>query len=77
MPIAELAVAIALLPVRTARIGGLGALLLLALFTIAIGRSIARGEATDCHCFGQLHSEPIGTPPLPAYRVVRSPALDG
>ncbi len=60
LPIGELAVAIALLPTRTSRVGALGATLLLAVFTIAIGRSIARGEATDCHCFGQLHSERVG-----------------
>lgn len=59
LPIGELVVAIALLPARTARIGGLGAALLLALFVLAIVRSMGRGEATDCHCFGQLHSEPV------------------
>jgi thiol-disulfide isomerase/thioredoxin/uncharacterized membrane protein YphA (DoxX/SURF4 family) len=60
LPIAELAVAVLLLPAATARIGALGATLLLAVFVIAIGRSLARGAATDCHCFGQLHSEPVG-----------------
>jgi thiol-disulfide isomerase/thioredoxin len=60
LPLGELAVAIALLPSSTARYGAIGAFALLALFVIAIARSMARGEAPDCHCFGQLHSEPAG-----------------
>jgi thiol-disulfide isomerase/thioredoxin/uncharacterized membrane protein YphA (DoxX/SURF4 family) len=70
LPFAELAVAIALLPGRTARFGALGAFALLVLFAAAIGRSMARGEAPDCHCFGQLHSEPAG-----ARTLVRNAAL--
>jgi thiol-disulfide isomerase/thioredoxin len=60
LPFVELAVAVALLPARSAREGALGALALLGLFVVAIARSMARGEAPDCHCFGQLHSEPAG-----------------
>ncbi len=60
IPLAELAVAVALLPSRTAVWGGLGALALLLLFSAAIVSSLARGRAPDCHCFGQLHSEPAG-----------------
>jgi thiol-disulfide isomerase/thioredoxin/uncharacterized membrane protein YphA (DoxX/SURF4 family) len=60
LPLAELAIAIALLPASTARYGAIGAALLLAVFVAAIARSISRGEAPDCHCFGQLHSEPAG-----------------
>ena len=60
LPFAELAIAAALLPAISARDGALGAALLLAVFIAAIARSMARGEAPDCHCFGQLHSEPAG-----------------
>jgi thiol-disulfide isomerase/thioredoxin len=60
LPFGELGVAAALLPASSARYGALGALALLAIFMFAIGRSIARGEAPECHCFGQLHSEPAG-----------------
>ena len=60
LPFAELGIAVALLPAASARFGALAAAALLALFVIAIVRSIARGEAPDCHCFGQLHSEPAG-----------------
>ncbi len=60
LPLAELAVALALLPLATAFWGAIGALVLLGLFVVGIAASMARGEAPDCHCFGQIHSEPAG-----------------
>ena len=60
LPLAELAVAFLLLPASTARWGAIAALGLLAVFSLVIGRALARGRAPDCHCFGQLHSEPAG-----------------
>ncbi|HEX8097589.1 MAG TPA: MauE/DoxX family redox-associated membrane protein, partial [Pyrinomonadaceae bacterium] len=60
LPFAELAVAVALIPLASARWAALGALALLLIFTAAIGLSLARGNAPDCHCFGQLHSAPAG-----------------
>ena len=60
LPLAELAVAVLLLPEATAWWGALGALALLLLFCLAIGVNLARGRQPDCHCFGQLHSEPAG-----------------
>jgi thiol-disulfide isomerase/thioredoxin/uncharacterized membrane protein YphA (DoxX/SURF4 family) len=60
LPIAELAVAIALMLRPTARWGALGALLLLLAFSGGMARALSRGEAPDCHCFGQIHSEPAG-----------------
>lgn len=60
LPLAEFAVAALLLPEGTARWGAVGAAALLALFSVAIGLALARGRAPDCHCFGQLHSEPAG-----------------
>jgi methylamine dehydrogenase accessory protein MauD len=60
LPLAELAVAVALLPSTSAWWGALGALALLLLFVIGIGFNLARGRTPDCHCFGQLHSEPVG-----------------
>jgi peroxiredoxin len=60
LPVAELAVAVALLVPATARWGAVGALVLLGAFVVAIARSMIRGEAPDCHCFGALHSEPAG-----------------
>lgn len=60
LPIAELTVAVLLLPATTALAGALGGLALLLLFSAAIALNIARGRAPECHCFGQLHSEPAG-----------------
>jgi methylamine dehydrogenase accessory protein MauD len=60
LPVAELGVAAALIPASSARLGALGAVILLGTFVVAIARSIRRGDAPDCHCFGQLSSEPVG-----------------
>jgi peroxiredoxin/uncharacterized membrane protein YphA (DoxX/SURF4 family) len=60
LPLAELAVSLALLLTVSAWWGALGALALLLTFVVGIGISLARGEAPDCHCFGQIHSEPAG-----------------
>src|ERR671939_1059905 len=64
LPLAELAVAVALLPAAWAWWGALGALALLLLFVAGISFNLARGRTPDCHCFGQLHSEPVGWPTL-------------
>jgi peroxiredoxin/uncharacterized membrane protein YphA (DoxX/SURF4 family) len=64
LPLAELAVALALVPPLTAWWGALGALALLLLFVVGIGYNLARGQHPDCHCFGQLHSAPAGWPTL-------------
>ncbi len=60
LPLAELATAVLLIPLASAWWGGLAALTLLLLFIAGIGVTMARGQAPDCHCFGQLHSEPVG-----------------
>jgi peroxiredoxin len=60
LPIAELVVALTLVPRPTAWWGAIGALALLLLFNGAIGYHVARGRTPACHCFGQLHSEPVG-----------------
>jgi methylamine dehydrogenase accessory protein MauD len=60
LPLAELTSAIALIPARFAWWGAMGVLTLLIAFTVGIATNLARGRAPDCHCFGQLHSEPVG-----------------
>ncbi|HEY0003755.1 MAG TPA: redoxin domain-containing protein [Pyrinomonadaceae bacterium] len=60
LPLAELLVALALLFSAYAWLGALGALALLLLFIAGIGINLARGKAPDCHCFGQIHSAPVG-----------------
>ncbi len=64
LPLAELAVAVALLLPATAWWGALGALVLLLIFVGGIGYNLSRGRQPDCHCFGQLHSAPAGWPTL-------------
>src|SRR5215831_1017894 len=64
LPLAELAVAVALLLPATAWWGALGALALLLLFVVGIAFNLARGRHPECHCFGQLHSAPAGWPTL-------------
>ncbi len=60
LPIAELGTAVALLFPNSAVWGAAAALLLLGLFIFGIARALARGQAPDCHCFGQIHSAPAG-----------------
>lgn len=60
LPLAELAVAVALVFVPTARWGAAGALLLLLAFIAGIASALSRGKQPDCHCFGQIHSKPAG-----------------
>jgi hypothetical protein len=57
---AELTCAGALVPGSAATWGGAGALALLAIFIFGIAVNMARGRRPDCHCFGQIHSAPVG-----------------
>jgi peroxiredoxin/uncharacterized membrane protein YphA (DoxX/SURF4 family) len=60
VPLGELASALALLIYPLARLGALGALGLLLAFMAGILFNLAQGRKPDCHCFGQLHSAPVG-----------------
>ena len=60
LPLAELATATALLVQVTARWGAAAAVVLLGAFVVGITRALSRGEAPDCHCFGQISSSPAG-----------------
>ena len=64
LPIAELAIACGLLFATTTRVSAVAALLVLALFVVAIGINLARGNTHDCHCFGQIYSRPLGSATL-------------
>lgn len=64
LPVLELAVAAALIPTSLAWYGAWGALALLTVFLIAVGIAMVRGRKPNCHCFGQLHSAPVGWPTL-------------
>src|ERR1035437_8441007 len=60
LPAIELLIAAALLFVSTSWIGAIGAMVVLAAFIGAMLYQYSKGNAPDCHCFGQLHSEPVG-----------------
>jgi peroxiredoxin/uncharacterized membrane protein YphA (DoxX/SURF4 family) len=64
LPVVELTIAAGLLFTATARASAVAALLILGLFAVAISVNLARGRTHDCHCFGQLHSRPLGWPTL-------------
>jgi peroxiredoxin/uncharacterized membrane protein YphA (DoxX/SURF4 family) len=74
LPLAELASATALVFPTTARWGAAGGLVLLALFVVGLTRVLRRGEAPDCHCFGQLHSKPVSRTTVARNLVLALPA---
>lgn len=60
LPAVELLAALLLL-VRPVSVAGAAiALLLLFVFFAGVSHALRRGAAPDCHCFGQLCSEPAG-----------------
>lgn len=60
LPLGEIAIAVLLLFVETAWVSSILALGLVLIFIGGIIYNMARGNAPDCHCFGQIHSEPVG-----------------
>ena len=60
LPVAEIAVAITLVPDTSARFGAAAALCLLFVFSAAIAVNLWSGRAPECHCFGQIRSGPVG-----------------
>ncbi len=64
LPLTELAVALALLSVRSASWGALAALTLLLLFTVVIVVNLLLGRRPPCRCFGSTDTRPIGWPTL-------------
>ena len=60
LPLAELAIAIALIVQPWAQWGGVAALVLMLAFVGGISNALARGRQPDCNCFGALHSGPAG-----------------
>lgn len=64
LPITEIIIAFLLLAANTARLGALGAVLLLGIFIAGMLWQMKLGNAPDCHCFGQIHSEPVGAKSL-------------
>jgi peroxiredoxin len=59
LPFAEIVFAYCFLFVSTSWLGAIGGLILLLTFSGGMLWQMAKGNAPDCHCFGQMHSEPI------------------
>jgi Thiol-disulfide isomerase and thioredoxins len=55
----EIGLAVLLLFTTTSWLGALGSLILLLVFIAGMIYQLASGKEADCHCFGQLHSEPV------------------
>jgi len=72
IPSAEAGVAVLLVPAMSAWWGAGAGLLVLTVFTAAVGANLARGRRPDCRCFGAATAAPIGPATL-----VRNGALAG
>lgn len=59
LPIVEIIVAGLLLFTQTSWFGAIGAGVLLLAFVAGMAIQMIKGNAPDCHCFGQIHSEPV------------------
>ncbi len=75
LPMAEIAVALSLLLVETSWFGSLAGAGLLLVFVAGMVWQMIKGNAPDCHCFGQLHSEPVSGKSLARNIVFLLPAL--
>lgn len=60
LPIVEITIGLFLLFVATSWLAAIAGLLLLLVFIGGMIFQMAKGNAPDCHCFGQIHSEPVG-----------------
>jgi uncharacterized membrane protein YphA (DoxX/SURF4 family) len=72
LPVIELGIGLALIPALFARWGAVSALALLLALGGVVARSLARGAAPECNCFGGLSKATIGPQTL-----VRNAALCG
>ncbi len=59
LPIAEIGIAISLLFVQVSWFGAIAGSGLLLIFTGGMLWQMKQGNAPDCHCFGQIHNEPV------------------
>jgi peroxiredoxin len=60
LPAVEALIAVGLLIPSLARAAAFAASVLFLAFVAGSARLLRRGEAPDCHCFGSIHSEPVG-----------------
>ncbi len=61
LPIAEIIIAILLIPVNTSWYAAIATAILMSIFVVGMLWQIIfnDGNMPDCHCFGQIHSEPV------------------
>jgi peroxiredoxin/uncharacterized membrane protein YphA (DoxX/SURF4 family) len=59
LPIFELSIGFLFLFLATSWLAAVAGLLLLLVFIGGMIYQMAKGNAPDCHCFGQIHSEPV------------------
>jgi prepilin signal peptidase PulO-like enzyme (type II secretory pathway) len=85
LPLVELSAALALLTSGWAWWSAIVTFGLLVTFVAAIAVNLAHGRTPECHCFGQMHSGPIGWSTLarnivlaggPAWLVLQGPRHD-
>src|SRR5436190_2108854 len=60
LPIVEITIGLFLLFASTSWLAATAGLLLLLVFIGGMIYQMAQGNAPDCHCFGQIYSEPVG-----------------
>src|SRR5687768_13675093 len=60
LPVFEFAIAMGLLFTSTSWFAAGGGAMLLIVFLGGMFYHMAKGNAPDCHCFGQIHNEPVG-----------------
>ena len=75
LPWVEIAVAFSLVLTSVSWFGAIGAGVLLASFTAGMAVQYSKGNAPDCHCFGQIHSEPVSPRSIIRNAVLLVPAI--
>ena len=75
LPLVESAIGMGLLVDRSARVASAAAGGLLVTFSAAIAVNLAQGRHPDCHCFGTLHSAPVGAAALARNLVLATGAV--
>jgi len=75
LPLFEIAIAASLLFTVSSWFGAIAAATLLLVFVTGMIYQMAKGNAPDCHCFGQIHSEPVGVSSLIRNLIFLVPAV--
>lgn len=75
LPVLEIGSAVLLMFSAVSWYGALTGTILLTAFSVGMIVQIAKGRSPDCHCFGQLHSEPVSYKSFARNAVFLIPAL--